>query len=231
MSLARSCLYLDRRSRNPKHELFDAYYDGFLARSLCESYKESKDPTTLNALLAQTAPLIGMVARVRIGSVTCDYDTARTEAFERLFFCFTQQNVPTRSVRVFTTFLYIIIYRAMIDSIRRSSPQVFDCWKKCSEPLYGKVSSHYDMDMVIHYRELRDLIRKLSDDEIRYSGREREACKYIISCLLGYVKLDPLSVKFKFRLSESRSKQLVQYCDILVKRVAYDVKEIADEDS
>lgn len=208
---------------------FEGPYDSFLALSLCEYHNGHKgDRELLNELLLQTAPLVGIVTKVEIGRSTLDEDieVLQGEALEACYWLFESGEVPTVTSKAFTNFLYTKIRWSLIDSIRRSREQIFDYWKISEEPgsKYGK--TYEELESEIYIEQVKKIVRSILDHDIRHTGKDKEACKYIALCLLGFLNHDPMSAQFRFKLSRARTSQLIQYTQILVKTTSYAVRDM-----
>lgn len=209
---------------------FEGHYDSALACGLGESYQNGNkgDRSLMQELLLQVAPLVGIVSKSTIGSATLNenIDVLRSDALTSCFFLFEAGEVPTGTSKVFTYFLYTKIRWSFVDSIRRNREQVFDLWKISEEPTTVVGRTYSDVESEIYIEQVKRMVKSILDHDIRHTGKDKEACKYIAMCLLGFFTHDPMSAQFRFRLSRHRTKQLVQYTQILVKSTSYAVRDL-----
>jgi hypothetical protein len=216
-------------------EAFDAIYDSHLACSLFAAWKQdtSDKEAVFQELLLQLAPLVTIVSRSVINPAVGDanIEVLKMEAWEYVFFTLTQEYVPSHIAgdhRTFTGYFWTMIKIALIKSFHRTcDPQVFDFSLVCEEsPPAGRVTRHEDTEILLYLDQFNNLVLSTATHDIRFQGKEKEACVFIGKCLLGLIDLHPLSARFRYSINKSRATFLVQYMQHLLKQTAYKVKQI-----
>jgi DNA-directed RNA polymerase specialized sigma24 family protein len=209
--------------------LFKGYYDSHLCCCLADEYQtcSNGDRELLDELLRQLAPLAGIVAKLEMGRhlVGTSIDSLCCDALEKAYKLFEDGEVPTDSARVFTSFMYTSMKRAMIDSLRESNTEIFDYGYQCKEPPLGELPTHRNVDSRLQLEQIKDIVRAIFAHDCRYVGKELCACKFMALCELGLLRADPMTAQYKFRLTRSKAKILHQYTKILVKTSLYAVKK------
>lgn len=219
-------------------DIFDGTYDDYLACALCGTYRNgvSKEhkPAVLDELIRQLAPLVGIVFRFEIDPTLCydDYAILKAEALESLYFLITEScaAIPTDSPRVFTAYMWTTIKRSMMTSIRGTQSQIFDVWLMCHDternPNTGHIDRHEDAEIRLYLDQFHDLVLSTAINDIRFTGKEREACILIGKCLLGLSDLHPMAARVYYKLSKNRASFLVSYMEHLLKQASYSIRQI-----
>ena len=158
-------------------------------------------------------------------------DVIKMEALEYVFFTLTEEYVPShisRHHRTFTGYFWTVIKRGIVKSFHRTcDAQVFDFSLVCSEhPPAGRVTNHDDAEIRLYIDQFHDLVIQTATNDIRFHGKEKQACIFIGKCLLGLLDFHPLSARFRYGIPKTRALFLVQYMEHLLKRTAYAVKQI-----
>lgn len=196
--------------------MFDEAYDRESAFALYLEYEDGDD-SVLGELLEKICPLIRIVFKMEIGpSKAGDREVLEGEALEELYRVIEGKYPPTDHQGSFTKFLCTVATRSMMDSINRCKPQTFEFWRVCRTP-YQSDHSIAIVESRIQQEQIHKLIRRDCKERVRFLGIEKEACEYIIDCLLNFNKEDASLVKRRFSFSSVRSKYLIRYCTILVK--------------
>jgi len=203
-------------------------YDPYLAFSLCSAYRESKDKEVLEILLKQLVPLIDMVLKSEVRSLVHSEDSEmlKCDALVKVYEVISAFDIPSESPSGFTSFLYTVIHRSFIDSLRRSKSKVFDIGSISLVPTSGRLRSHKDVEDSIYINQFILLVQSLLEQDIRYTGKERSACVYMSQCMLGINHNDPMSAQHIFRLSKHRCKYLAQYIQILLRSISCWLREL-----
>ena len=211
---------------------FKGSYDPDLCCALLDEYQTGgrKDRAILQELLLQVAPLIGLVAKYEVrGHVPGEtIETLMCDALEKIFemiecgLC----DLPADDPTTLKSFLYTAAKRAMIDTLRMSRQQMFDCWELCYEPHQTRLSSYIDVENRLYLLQIREIAKSLFNHDLRFSGKEREACEYMAMCIMGFTKADPMSAQHRFRLTRGKTKKLLQLTQIRIKTAYYVVREL-----
>ena len=204
----------------------DITYDDFLTYSLAEDYARTRDPEVLNDILLQLSPLVNTVVVVEIGDnvMGTTKEELKVDALSRLYEILFNGWYPLNHPQVFKNFMYRAAHRTMIDHLRKSMPQVFNCWKKCTQP-YPEPSRPDDANYHIYAAQIRKMILELFESEIRFKGKDREACIFMARCLLGFARSNPLIARAKYTLTTRRCEYLLGYVRLMIKRISYWFKE------
>lgn len=210
---------------------FEGEFDADFCMALTDEYQKSGDREILKLLVTQVAPLVGIVSKTHITKFTLkeDLSVLHSEALVAVYYLFLDKTVPTEDVEEYSKFLYTKIRWSLLDSIRRSKEQTFDLWKGGDAPIEQENplnELHDRTEHTIYLSQFKKLLLEVTTADIRFSGKEKLACEYIASCLLGYKPHDPMSVKFRFKLSKPTAERLVQYMTTLLKDTAYDLRKV-----
>ena len=77
--------------------------------------------------------------------------------------------------------------------------------------------------------QFNKLVLSTASNDVRFDGTEKEACVYIGKSLLGLIDLNPMSARFRFKLSKSRTRFLITYMEHLLATTSDEVRRIDDE--
>lgn len=208
-------------------------YDPDLACALADAYFNGAHDV-LNELLNQLVPLIDRVAFVEqigfsIGEA--NLEVLKADALEWVFVQFNNAElIPTHDPWVFSRYLWTMIKNAMLKSLEEDSPDVFEYAQLVGAPedgcIYGRVLQHSDVDNHVAATQLREAALRILSADIRFDGRERKACMFMATCMLGMVDASPGYAKFRYRISPSRFVFLESYTVHLLQVALETAREI-----
>jgi hypothetical protein len=207
---------------------FDGYYESEAAFAAYQEYLKTDNQALLNKILKLLSPLVGIVYKISIRNcVEFDPEVIQCDALQKVYFALLGKGLPLESTKKFTSFLHTVIYRSMIDSMRMCKQQTFDYYRAGFNPLSEMyIDGMKDTENKIALTQLRAQIKDLASKDIRFNGNERNACLYMIGCMLGYVNADPSSAQFRYRLTKVGTQKLLQHANILMKSIVYTIKEV-----
>lgn len=201
-------------------------YDAEWCSALYELY-ESGDDSVLNELLTKLCPLVRQTYLHEVGkSLAGDQELIEADALLEVYRVVEEKFVPNGHPKVFSKFLRTVVVRSIRDSIRTMKKQTFDYWKVGKDPSAEQLPSGYHAEQSIYEEQVRAAIRDAVRSRIRFFGKERKACEFILDCWLGYKFLEPKVARRVFELSSHRTNYLIRYIRILTKAVAYERRDL-----
>jgi hypothetical protein len=212
-----------------------AYFDRDLALDLCRCYYESNNGHTediLTELLLQSGNLVNLVLWSEIGPSIgkCNFDFLKAEAIGHLFFIYQSKQVPVDNEKSFMCYLWTSVKHAMILAIKHKlRSQEFEYWRVCEEPAQGRLEDFDNAETRLYWSQVRSLVYDVFKSDIRFNGKEKEACVFMASCILGITNMDPMAARFRFRLHKQRTKFLLAYTRYLLRSAALLVKRVDNE--
>lgn len=223
-------------------DVFDAPYDSHLACSLFRAYKDTyrngasseEKNLIIQELMFQLAPLVTIVTTYEINPTIGDVniDVLRLEALEYVFETLVLKYVPDHVAtnhKTFTGYFWTMVKWGLLAAYRRNcTSQVFDFTLPATPPPSGRVTNHDDSEIRVYLNQFYDLVLATAINDIRFRGKERDACIFIGKCLLGMLKFSPTSARLRYKLSQARTEFLCQYMEHLLRYTMEEVKEIDD---
>ena len=202
-------------------------FDRDLSLDLYKMYLSTNREDVLEELLLQIIPLINIVCKLDIDYTVgeCNLPMLKTEAIEHIFFKLREARFPVDNPRTFMNYLWVMIRNAMVQAIRDNlSSKPFQSWVYV--PPTGRIEDFDDAEARLYASQLRYHMFNIFKADIRFVGNERDACIFMAECMLGFRKLDPMTARFRFRLSRPRVNFLYQYVRYLLKNAAHAVRQI-----
>jgi hypothetical protein len=216
--------------------LFDGYFDPGITLDLMVHYQnappEEEVEIILRELTNQIGSLINIIFRMEVsGSVSAeefDGRSAMTDTLEHVYELLvkSRDKFPTDNERLLTRYLWVTIKRELIWSIGRYYSQEFEFWKVCSEPPSSKMTSYKNAEDNLYMFQLRRAIYRLFKADVRFNGKEKDACLFMASCMLGFRNFDPSSARLRYTLQRNKAAFLLQYTRYLLQSSYYAVRQI-----
>jgi hypothetical protein len=209
---------------------FQKHYCSEKAYSLYLLY-ENGDDSVLNELLTALCPLVRKCSRLECSSVSSgDQGMIEADALNEVYRVLENKSVPITCDRVFTRYLATVINRTFRDSLNELHQQTFEFWKVAQYPDGGRIVSQLDVDAELYRTQIVREILKTIYSRIRFRDSEREACMFIVDCVLGVKDVDPKVVRRKHLLKSRRCKYLINYVNILVRSTLWEFGEREHKD-
>lgn len=213
-------------------EIFLASYDEGWSFALYNCY-ESGDPDVLDDLLRSLCPLVRRVYVKSINNneaIRGDQNTLEAEGLNEVYRIVGGKHAPISHPGAFTRYLSTSIFRVFHDSIRDLKSQVFNYGKAARIAPPEQIPAQQLVEARIYMQQIRNNVRKAAREMIRFSGAEREVCKLVIDCILGYQTLDPKVIaRRRYRLPPRKCNYLIRYTRIIIKAVIYEQRECERE--
>jgi hypothetical protein len=208
--------------------VFDGSFDRQLTFCLYKSYMSSKSQAVLNELLKQIAPLINQVARKKISDKCLDEDpfVLKGDALSKIFTLLKSGKVITDNAIELDSCLRSVTYNSFMDSIKGMKSDLPDSYEIEVRLCHSQVETIKRVDQRLTARKLVEYIYRLVIAEIRFSGSEELACRFITACKLGVTRKDYNIAEKVYGIGRNKFKRLDKYTDIIIKSVAYDAKEL-----
>lgn len=184
-------------------------YDADLALALYEDYIYGNEEV-LDELIAQLLPLVRIVQRKYFASSGTTSGSIEADALHELHRIVVGGGIPHDHPKVFSKFIVTCLKRAMLRSLETYSPEIFDYEEAGSYPYTDSFINPHEIESKIHYEQIKVEICDTLKKDIRFVGRDREACYYIIDAFLGYSDLREGVLRSKCKLSSRRLKYLQQ---------------------
>jgi hypothetical protein len=205
--------------------VFSGNYDKEIIYWLYLDYEETRDTYILNELLKNIAPLVNLVAVGFVNKYDCEIDLISVEALEHLYFLFISDKVndiPKDNCNHLSTFLWTVINRSFIDSLRRNKLIDNSILEKLLESnehfcIHSRAASYKDVDIRLYLDNFKNMLFYMVRSDIRFFGIEYEACVFILSCILGFVNLSPGSAKYRYKLHSKRLDFFINYISYLIR--------------
>lgn len=198
---------------------FQAPYDADLTSAMYQAYEDGDD-SILNELITSLCPLIRILFnRIVKGHRRSERDELECNALEEMYRVVSGKSLPNDHPALFTRYLSTIISRSFMDSLNEGRTQVFDYWKLGRSP-YNPSTGFAEVEAEILDAQVRDVIYNKVKSRIRFIGKEKLACEFILDCESGYKLLDPRVSRRVFKLTSHRSMYLIRYIRILLKAAA-----------
>lgn len=214
-----------------KNSLFTGHFDQEIAYDLYVIYRQEQSCFP-EELVRQLASLVAKVFRIDFAPADrIDQDEAslmQADALEHLYLSISQGNVQMRqdTSSNFRSYLWVTARNAMLMSMRTMKSSEFDLWEGCAEPEVGRLITQHDSEQRLYINELRVLTLSAFKADVRFSGDDARACVFIASCFLGLHDLDPMAAKAKYKLTDAKTKFLMQYTRCALQSSVYAVREI-----
>lgn len=212
------------------HSLFEGYYDADLAFDLYKAYKESSsDKHLLNELLHQFGLLVGKVFLVEFGTSIEDFDkdVLLSEALEHLYLVVANNDpISSPSAVSFMNYMWRAAKNSMLQGIRKLHHQEFDFWKVCSEPHQSSLPTYKNAESSIYIQQLRKMAFRIFVADLRFVGREQEACIFMARCIMYPSGINPTAAAAMYKLSKQKTRYLFQYTKYLLQRSIFLVEEV-----
>ena len=204
---------------------FSAPYDSELSHSMYIAYEEG-DESIIEDLLASLCPLIGRTVRRVITTDKGNQDEVEADALSEVYRIVIEKTLPYHHHLVYTKFLRTSIRRSIANSFTRLSPSVFEFWRVSDTPY---PDGNFELALA-HGRIYRSQVAKAIQSEvrakIRFLNNEKEACYFILDCVVGIVDSDPrVGVKRRFSIHGRRCDYLIRYIEILARSISWDILE------
>jgi hypothetical protein len=205
----------------------DQFFDADLAMELYETFLVTLDDGIMEELLLQIGTLVDMVCQFDIGPSIgeCNHPALKADAIQLVYLKLIEGKISTARPRSFMNYLWKLIRHSMLHTIKDLLyQQRFEDWV---DSVAGEVDdSVVDAEARIYAQQIAQHALHIFKADIRFSGKEHDACVFIAECLLGLRRLDPKTARFRFRISESRVNFLIRYATYLLKHSADVAKEI-----
>jgi hypothetical protein len=202
---------------------FSGNYDKEIIYWLLIEYLKDRDNGVLNDLLTNIAPLVNLVAIGFSCNQDCDIDLISVEALEHIYFLLISDKVdeiPMDTYNHLSTFLWIVIKRSFIDSLRRNrliDTSSLESPLKSNEYTYSRSLSYKNFDLRLYMEDFNSMLFYMVVADIRFEGDEYRACVFIVSCMLGFVNLSPGNVKYRYKMTTKKVSFFTTYINYLVR--------------
>lgn len=205
---------------------FKAPYDAYLAYAMYEAYEDG-DESILDDLVKMVCPLIRQVSctYARDSYKRGDRGEMEADALSEVLRVIGDKMLPQHPL-AFTKFLRRVIRHSMIDSFNRLHPANFDFWLVDSVP---HTLNNFELAVTsarIYREQIAKGIRDIVRSQIRFLGKEHEACCMILDCVVGLMRVDPRTiVKRKYKIHGRRCNYLIKYVEVLARAASWDILE------
>lgn len=194
-------------------------YYGQTAFELFRLYLEDRSQSLLTDLLMCLAPLVQHVGKVELVLSPLDFELACCDALSHMCELLLKrpERIPVNCSTDFSRYMWVVVRISMISSLKSLAPHEFD--KHCVGAMYpaGRIRTHHDADCHIDLCNKTKLARKLIEDEVRFTGREKQACLFIAECLLRMRNNKPEEVSVRYSLGIMKTNFLIEYTEVLVR--------------
>jgi len=215
-----------------KNSLFTGYFDEEIAYDLFGLYCRGELNPFPDELIRQLAALVAKVFRIDFAPTDridlYEASLMQSDALEHLYLVVSQGDIQMRrdTSGNFRSYLWATARNAMLMSMRTMKCSEFDLWEGCAEPETGRLITQHDSEQKLYFNELRVLTLSAFKADVRFSGNDARACVFIASCFLGFCDLDPMAAKARYKLTDAKTKFLMQYTRCALQSSVYAVRAI-----
>jgi len=201
----------------------DQVYDDGAAFQLYLEYLDGKE--TSETVLLRLMPLVySMISRRFKGIQHAHKDDLFSEAATKVWKTVEDKKIPDSLPEVFYTYVIHAINSGLSIALRKLDPSYTRLMAHNMPPSSPRYPTVRQIDAKIFLEELPDLIRKRVLPTLRFDGRTREACCYVMDRILGNKRVVRRVLSTRFGINNPDF--YIEHVQVRIRTFLYDVRDV-----